>query len=239
MIVSGESWISRLPVEVRRRLDGSAVSRTYRPGEEITRAGRNCLGVHQLVEGYVRLTGLNSCGETALIAIYGPGTSWGETAVISGRAHHHTTLAMTTTRVRLLPRAEFLRACADHPEAREALCGKLADSISRLLQTREERASENMGCLVARSFLSFLEDDERDADQQNSYSIEVPLTQNDIAQFLGVTRQSIHPEIAALKAAGILEKRGSSWVVHDIRRLRRFSRARAFNNGRGAGSGPS
>lgn len=223
MINRRENWIGDLPADIRAELEACAVERAYAPGETIVRAGDPATGVHQVVEGYVKVTGLTSAGEMALIVVYGPGNAWGESPLIAERGHHHTTTAMTAVRVRHIPRAEFLRLFHAHAAVSVALCRKFSRAMSGLIRHGERQAADRMARRVAACFYGFVRDLPRPADA-NRCVLDVPLTQSDIASFLGVTRQSVQPEIAALKAAGILEKRDRTWDVHDIARLKRRAR---------------
>jgi len=214
-----ENWIGELPAQVQAELHACAEERAYRSGSEISRAGEFSSGVHQILDGYAKSTGLGPSGETAIIVVYGPGNCWGESPIVAERRNHHTTIAMTDVRVRHIPRADFLRAFHAHPIVSVSLCRKFSKSMSRLIRHSEAQSADRMSRRVASCFYSFVPDRSRGPDTM-ACALDVPLTQGDIASFLGVTRQSIQPAVAALKSAGILEKRGRVWHVLDIARLR-------------------
>ncbi|MBX3482241.1 Crp/Fnr family transcriptional regulator [Phenylobacterium sp.] len=221
MINRRENWIAALPAGIRAELEACAVVRDYPRGAAICEAGDPARGVHQVVEGYIKVTGLTRAGETAVIVVYGPGNCWGESPLIAERPHHHTTTAMTDVRVRHYPRADFLRIYAAHQAVSLALCRKFSRSMSQLIRREAAQSRERMARRVAGCFYAFLHGAPEPA--ANRGVIEAPLTQTDIADFLGVTRQSVQPEIAALKAAGIVEKRGGVWEVLDVRGLKRWA----------------
>ncbi|WP_374469486.1 Crp/Fnr family transcriptional regulator [Phenylobacterium sp.] len=222
MINRRENWIAGLPADARAELDRCATERRVRPGDVLIHAGAEASGVHQVLDGYVKVTGLTHAGDTAVIVIYSPGNCWGETPLISNRPHHHSTVAMTPVRFRTIAKADFLRIYDTYPAMAYALARKFSNAMTRLIQAREEIATGRVGPLVAASFLSLARDLPLPPDA-NACEIDVPVTQLDLANFLGVTRQSVQPEVAALKGAGILEKRSGSWLIHDMRRLRRCS----------------
>lgn len=218
MINRRENWIAALPADLRARLEACAVERAYDPGETVVRAGAPAAGVHQVMEGYIKVTGLTADGREGLIVVYGPGNCWGESPLIAERPHHHTTTAMTPARVRLIPRADFLRVFHADGAVSVALCRKFSKAMSRLIRHGEAQAADRLSRRVAACFYAFA----RDLPAEGARClIDVPLTQSDLASFLGVTRQSVQPEIAALRAAGVLEKRGAAWAVLDVARLRR------------------
>jgi CRP-like cAMP-binding protein len=56
-----------------------------------------------------------------------------------------------------------------------------------------------------------------------SITIDLPLTQNDLADHLGVTRQAVQREIGGLKRLGVLTKRDGLWRVVDATILKRLA----------------
>jgi CRP/FNR family transcriptional regulator, cyclic AMP receptor protein len=217
MINRRENWIAQLPQELQLWIDHQAIEHDVRAGEEIATAGSLPDGVHQVIQGYVKVTGLDRDGETILIALYGPGNCWSESPLVSNRPHHHSTFAMTDGRVRILPREAFQRLYAEHPIVRDLLCRKFSDQISRLLRTNRQHTTEKTSRLLAKTFCSFLRGEHVPA---NQYVLNLPLTQTDISNYVGISRQAIQKEVTKLKTLGIVEKSGDRWIVRDVARLR-------------------
>ncbi len=216
--ITNDTWIDGLPEHVQNDVNARMSRVTFRAGREVRRAGTVADCMSRIEEGYLRLTGLHSDGRRSLIAIYARGTSFGETALVAGRAYNHTTYALVDTVVSELPAADFWNLYRRHPEIPEALCRKFARLIARQITAREMRATLRLGQRIAMLFQDLARDGGI-ALEDGSTRLDVPLTQSDIAELFDVTRQSVQREVTHLKELSILEKRAGSWLIADPRRL--------------------
>ena len=221
-ITSDENWIAELPPAVAAAIRERMTTVEFAAGEPLKRAGESPSRMHQMESGYVKLVGLLEDGRQSIITIYAPGNCFSETAVIARRPYHHTTLAMTDCRVRVLNADDFWELYRAHPEIPEALCRKFAGSISRQMASRDMRANHRLGKRIAILFESLAH---RCAEARvgQSCTISVPITQSDIGDHFDVTRQSVQREITALKAAGILDKHMGRWIIRDLGKLSRVA----------------
>lgn len=220
-IITHENWIGELPEPVRQAVLARMIEVTVEPGETIAEAGRGANRIFQLVDGYVRLTGLHEDGSEALITIYVSGNCYAETAMVSRRPYNHTSIAMTRSRIRILHERDFWELYYSHAAIPEALCRKFADAISRQLAAREMRATTRLRQQIASMFADFAE---RCAGSSANDPIELdfPFTQSDIASIFDVTRQSVQREITYFRDHGLVEKRDGAWVVVNLAQLRRI-----------------
>lgn len=219
-IITHENWIGDLPEPVRDTVLARMIEVTVNPGDVIAEAGRDANRIFQVVDGYVRLTGLHEDGSEALITIYVSGNCYAETAMVSRRPYNYTSIAMVRSRIRILHERDFWDLYYSHAAIPEALCRKFADAISRQLAAREMRATTRLRQQIASMFADFAE---RCAGSPSDAPIELdfPFTQSDIASIFDVTRQSVQREITFFRDHGLVEKRDGSWVVINLAQLRR------------------
>lgn len=221
-ITSNENWIAELPPAVAAAIHGRMTTLSFAAGEPLKQAGESPSRMHQMESGYVKLVGLLEDGRQSIITIYSPGNCFSETAVIARRPYHHTTLAMTDCRVRVLAADDFWALYRRHPEIPETLCRKFANSISRQMASRDMRANHRLGKRIALLFESLAERCGEDR-VGASCTISLPITQSDIGDHFDVTRQSVQREITALKTAGILDKHMGKWIIRDLGKLSRIT----------------
>ena len=221
-ITSSENWIAELPSAVAAAIHARMTTLIFAAGEPLKQAGESPSRMHQMESGYVKLVGLLEDGRQSIITIYSPGNCFSETAVIARRPYHHTTLALTDCRVRVLTADDFWDLYRAHPEIPETLCRKFANSISRQMANRDMRANHRLGKRIALLFESLAE---RCAEERVGQScvISLPITQSDIGDHFDVTRQSVQREITALKAAGVLDKHMGRWIIRDLGKLSRVA----------------
>lgn len=220
-IVSSENWITALPDVVRQEIFERMVPRDLVAGEVLTTPGMPPLGLFQLEAGFLRLLAYHEDGRQTLILVYRPGNCLSESPLVARRPYNHSTIALTNARVRQLAPDDFWMLYHRHPAIPEALCRKFAVSMSRLLNRREFAVTRRLREMVALVFCNLTEECGR-TEPDGSITIELPLTQNDLADHLGVTRQAVQREVGALKRLGVLAKRDGLWRISDAAGLGRM-----------------
>jgi CRP/FNR family cyclic AMP-dependent transcriptional regulator len=221
-LLSHENWIGALPEAVRGEILELMVPRDLLAGDVLIEAGAESVGIYQLDRGYLRLVADHADGRQTLILVYRPGNCFSESPLVAQRRPNHSTVALTDARVRLLPTEDFWRLYHRHPAIPEALCRKFAHNMSRLLIRREIAVTRRLREMVAVVFCN-LADACGIQEADGTIVIDLPLTQNDLADHLDVTRQAVQREVAALKSLGVLAKRDGLWRVIDAARLRRLA----------------
>ena len=212
-ILNFDDWTGTLSQELRTAMREQMPATEFAPGAVIARAGDVATAMFQVESGFLKLTGLQEDGRQVLFTIYGPGACFAETALVAQRPLNHSTVALTSARVRRLPAAAFWNLYNCNPAIADALCRKFASVVSRQLAVRESRVADRLGKRVAMMFTGLAEScGERLPD--GSVKIVLPITQTDVAEFFDVTRQSIQREITSLKRAGMLSKIAGTWRVN-------------------------
>jgi CRP-like cAMP-binding protein len=221
-LLGHENWIATLPAAVQQEISARMIPRDLAAGELLIEAGSEPLGIYQVERGYLRLIAYHPDGRQTLIVIYRAGNCFSESPLVAGRSPNHTTLAMTPARVRLLRTEDFWTLYHRHPEISDALCRKFATSMSRLLSRREIAVTHRLRAMVAFIFCNLAAECGA-AEPDGSITIDLPLTQKDLADHLDVTRQAVQREVGALKDLGVLTKRDGLWRVLNGPQLRRMS----------------
>lgn len=220
-VINRENWIGSLPSSVRSAIEARMTRFSVEPGMPVKRAGEAATRIFQVESGFLSLIGLHLDGRQALITIYGAGNCFSETALIVGRVHNHTTMALTPAVMRQLDRDDFWELYHKHPEIPEALCRKFAEAISRQMASREQRATQRLGQRIASMFINLMDHAGVEL-PGGSVRIPLPITQSNIADLFDVTRQSVHREVGHLRKLSLIEKQQGEWVVVDPRRLRQI-----------------
>lgn len=212
-IVHDENWIAELPVPVRDDLLRRTTRQIVQAGATLKAAGDAPDAIYQVEEGLLKLMGLYPDGRNMLIELYSPGNSFGETAVIVHRpGHFHTTVALVPTIVRRLDRDDFWALYRAHPEIPEALSRKFAHKITRMFNSREMKATLRLRSQIA-SLLLNIADQCGTARDDGTVRFVVPISHNDIAEHLDVTRQAVQREVAVLRRAGLILQADGGWTL--------------------------
>jgi CRP-like cAMP-binding protein len=170
------------------------------PDESLFARGGEANGLCCVVAGALRIGALDSQGDSTLLAYLEPYQWFGEISLIDGRPRTHDAVADGTTQVLVVPREPLLAWLDAHPatwrELARLACRKLRVlfiAVEELAQLPlEERVWRRLQ-LVARGYGS------REAPRRR-----IRLSQEVLAQMLGVSRQSINKALKALEAGGRL-----------------------------------
>ena len=214
-----ENWISDLPGLVQRAIRARMSTIMLRPGDTLQEAGKPPTHLYELEDGFLKLCRLRPDGGVRFLALYAPGSAFGETALVLSRRHHqHSSIALAASRVRSLPAEDFRALCTEYPEIPAALCFKFAGLVGDLLQRGDQAVTTRLRSRVA-AMLSSLGRDLGRPDADGRISFTLPISHSDIAQHVDATRQAVQRELAMLAQERLVERHGNRWTLADIGRL--------------------
>ncbi|MEM6475058.1 MAG: Crp/Fnr family transcriptional regulator [Pseudomonadota bacterium] len=184
-----------LEVRLKERLIATSLARTYSDGQFIQHRGSRADGFWLIEEGSVRIGQHLPDGEFRAMAVLGPGDSYGELAVFSGRRRVVDALSRGVSAVRFIAGAPFLTALAEYPESNRAMLGALS---AQLQDTLDQLAGMRRGSNPARL-----------AGLLYNLSAEgegIAITQEELAELLGATRATANAALRTLEQAGLIER---------------------------------
>jgi CRP/FNR family cyclic AMP-dependent transcriptional regulator len=182
-------------------------------GAVILMEGQPPTGLFALCEGQVKLSTTSQEGRTLILRIAGPGEVLGLHAVITGKSHEMTVETLQPSLLNFVNRAEFLRFIREHNDA----CLYAAQQAARNCQDAYNavRSTLLLRSVPAR-VAKFLLESATDGHVKNgAVWLTLMLTHDDIAQFLGTTRESITRTLSDFRKKAIVEIQGSTLIIHD------------------------
>lgn len=198
--LASDEWFSHCDPALQAELLRLARMRHLAPGESLFARGGEADGLCCVVAGALRIGALDAEGHSALLAYLEPYQWFGEISLIDSQPRTHDAMADGPTQVLVVPREPLLAWLEIHPamwrELARLACRKLRVlfvAVEELAQLPlEERVWRRLQ-LVARGYGS------REAPRRH-----IRLSQEVLAQMLGVSRQSINKALKALEAEGRL-----------------------------------
>jgi len=215
---------SAVPAAVRAASDAPSATgeleilpRLYRGKEMVYLEDEPADFAYLVVEGAVRLHRTTPDGRRQLVGFAGPG-DW--LAVGAGEAYSHTAEALVESRLKPLSRAEFDRRMR---EDRGFLNEMMKTAASKLRE-----AEEQMILLGQRSALekvaAFLVGFARRRGVCGRGEFRLPMDRADIADYLGLTIETVSRKFTQLKVAGLIGLPTPSWVrIRDMSALERIA----------------
>ncbi|WP_329316258.1 Crp/Fnr family transcriptional regulator [Streptomyces sp. NBC_01278] len=164
----------------------------------------------------VTLTGSN--GERTLLAVRGPGELLGELAVLDAQPRSASVIAAESCLVHLIPAPDFL----SFVETNGLLNPILRHAIARVRESEAVRLELATACVPIRlaGALSRLVD----AASAHQPAVSVRLTQEELSQMIGASRNAVGAAIKPWREKGWLETdRSGGLLIHDITSIRAHS----------------
>ena len=202
------------PREFADVLAGAGRRRTYPRGSLVFAEGDEAHEVLIIRSGSVKVLVTAADGRQVVIDVFDPGALLGELATDGAVRRSATAVALTRLDVVAVPAAEFRRIVRDHEGAALALIDLLAGRLRTAAQRHVELgAADSVARVCAR--LDELADRYGVIDQRGDLLVDAPITQLDIAQWAGLSREAVVKSLRSLRSLGWVEIRGRTFVIRD------------------------
>ncbi|MEU2135040.1 Crp/Fnr family transcriptional regulator [Streptomyces sp. NPDC018352] len=158
-------------------------------------------------------------GERTLLAVRGPGELLGELAVLDEKPRSATVIAVESCRIRLIPSSDFLHFVERH----DLLAPLLRHAITRVRESetvRLEFATADVPLRLAGALGRLVR-----AGSQTSGGLSIRLTQAELSQMIGASRNAVGSAIKPWREQGWLEtEAGGGLIIHDIQAIEQDAR---------------
>jgi CRP/FNR family cyclic AMP-dependent transcriptional regulator len=165
-----------------------------------------------LAEGVVKLVLRSSRGNVIELVRHRPPAVFGEVAVLDGGPRSATAEAVQRSRLLIVAREEFLRLLRSDVQVTDALLRSLGEMVRRTTRQLSDIAFLDMQGRVARQLLQLAED---------GGTFVPPITQSELADMIGGTRQSVNSALRGLEELGHIRIDGKAIRILHPEALRR------------------
>jgi CRP/FNR family cyclic AMP-dependent transcriptional regulator len=188
--------------------------RSLVPGEFLFLEGDHSASVYACVEGRIRLFVSLPSGQELLLGMKTTGDEFGELSAIDGRPRSASARAVEPSVVAELPSDRFLRAISERPEYWLSVCQSLSAQLRRANDRLIARNSSSATVRTGRMLVELASLMMRHGGGGDVF--ELPMTQSDLAEWIGATRESTARALAQFRRAGLIETCRGRIVVLDV-----------------------
>jgi CRP-like cAMP-binding protein len=207
------------PCEIDALLSYSHVER-YSAGREIFAKGSPGRSMMAVLRGTVSISSLSPEGKKIVFNSVHPGEFFGEIALLDGEERTATATAVEDCELLVLNRRDFMPLLEKHAD----MCIELLKIVCRRLRQTSEQVEDvlfrHLGARIAKGLVQLAKStgrkDLRDA------PVELHLTQQDLADIVGGTRESVNKHLSSLEKAGLIETGKSTIVIRRLAALERM-----------------
>lgn len=197
-MLNQSSLFSMLSDEELRTLESHANRKSYRRNTVVIEKGGESSALYILISGKARVFVSDQQGKELVLSVFdAPGTYFGELALLGETERTASVMTVEDSKLLVLSRQDFLGAIRERPEIALALVRDLAERVRQLTEKVSSLALDDVyGRLVA-----VLEEEARDEDGRR---VTGRLTQQEIGQRVGASREMISRIFKDLRAGGYI-----------------------------------
>lgn len=219
-LIAGVPLFQSLTESDRETLAGSFVRHSFDRGEMIFRQGDAGVHLYLVESGRIKITTLAPDGREAFVAIIGPGQVFGELSLFEGQQRTADARAMEPTTLHALSHDDFRPYVASHPDVAWELLRVLSRMVRRQDQAIQDMVFLDVGGRVARRLLDLASQHGEPAGD-GVVRIEVPITQEELAQMVGASRESVNKALGSFMDRGWVTLEGRHYIITDTESLKR------------------
>ncbi|ANH76653.1 crp-like helix-turn-helix domain protein [Ralstonia insidiosa] len=215
------SWFGALDVSLQDALIGIAAVRRLGAGDVLFRRGDPPDGLYCVVEGTICIGATSAEGREALLAVLEPVNWFGEIGVFDRQPRTHDARADVSTTLLHMPQAALITLLDSTPALLHAFALLLTHKLRLTFTVLEETALLPASVRVARRLL-LMADGYGDLRLGTRRVLRVP--QEQLAQLLALSRQTVNQVLKDLQARGILKVAYGEIELLDFAGLRDLAR---------------
>jgi CRP-like cAMP-binding protein len=204
----------------REALARAVARRRFRRGDIIFQKDEPGHALFIVERGSVRIYVPSTQGNDLILAVLGTGDFFGDISLLDGRPRSASAAATAETTLLTLERADFIALITSRPAAAMAVL----EAVSRRLRETDEMASDlaflDVAGRLAKKLLE-LAGSHGVARPAGGTLIDLPITQEELANMIGVTRESVNRNLSDFRRMGLVQNQGRKLIIREPERLRR------------------
>jgi CRP/FNR family transcriptional regulator len=223
-----ESVLRRAPLfdglddEAARMLRHQMAEVKLSRGEHLFMEGDDGDALYVVIDGKMKLTRAAADGRENLLSVLGPGEMFGELSLFDPRPRTSSASAVTDVTLAALGHDALRAWLLEHPEASMHMLRQLARRLRRANDVTADLVFTDVPGRVAKNLLDLA--DRFGQQEHDGLHVHHDLTQEELAQLVGASRETVNKALADFAARGWLQISARSVLILDAERLRRRAR---------------
>jgi len=191
-------------------------------GERLFSEGDDGDKLYIILEGKIKLTKAAPDGRENLLSVHGPGEMFGELSLFDPIPRTSSATAVTSARLAGLAHDDLRIWLSSRPEVAMHLLQALAQRLRRINDVKADLVFTDVPGRVAKALLDLA--DRFGVLTPEGVQVNHDLTQEELAQLVGASRETVNKALADFTARGWIQLAAKSVLVTDTDRLRKRAR---------------
>jgi len=202
-------------------LSESVRLQSLKKGQTLFRKGDEGSSLYIIKQGTIKIVLPSRLGDEVIVTIFFEGDFFGEMALFDGKPRSADALAMELTKIYMLSRNDFLLFLQSNINAMKSILSQLTNRLRSTDDFLEGACFLSASARLAKKLLDLAESHgQKDGD---SVYIDLNLTQKELGDMIGSTRESINKELKILRDKNLITMQENKIQIIDITRLKRRS----------------
>jgi CRP-like cAMP-binding protein len=197
---------------------------TFPPRAVVVSQGEAATALFAIVQGRLKVASCGPDGRDTVLGIMAEGEVFGEVALLDGGLRSATCTAIETCELLAIERSEFMTLVESSPSIAVKLLDVLAQRLRRLSQRSEDAAFLDVPGRLARSLCDLAARfGERLRAPSNEIRITLKLSQQELGDLVGATRESVNKHLSDWTRQGLMRVQDGRMIISDIASVRRLA----------------
>lgn len=193
------------------RITNLIIRRQYEKGELIILEGSSLEGLIIINRGQVKVFRDTLEGREQILYIFSQGDFFGEKNLLRNEEAAYNVEALERTNICMIKKSDFQKLLREHPDIGIKIMEELCNRLDRLENTIESMGAKNVEARVSSVLLEFSE--RYGKEHKKGILIELPLSREGIANYIGLSRETVSRKMSLLQDEGVIEMIGNKKVI--------------------------
>jgi CRP/FNR family cyclic AMP-dependent transcriptional regulator len=208
--------------EDARALRGDIIDVHLDRGERLFSEGDAGDKLYIILTGKIKLTKAAPDGRENLLSVHGPGEMFGELSLFDPIPRTSSATAVTNARLAALAHDDLRTWLFARPQVAMHMLQALAQRLRRINEVKADLVFTDVPGRVAKALLDL--SDRFGVPTPDGVQVNHDLTQEELAQLVGASRETVNKALADFAARGWIQLAAKSVLVTDTDRLRKRAR---------------
>ncbi len=214
-------WAGALPAELRARVEAETVVRPCAAGGLVCRKGEPVEHWIGVVDGLVKMANVSADGKPTSFTGIPAGGWFGEGSLLKDEPRRYDIVALRTSQIAYMPRATFMTLLDTSVAFNRFLLVQLNERLGQFIAMVEHDRLLGPDARLARGLAALF-----NPHLYPGIGPTLPISQEEIGQLVGLSRQRVNQALKRLEGAGMLRVEYGGVTVTDLAGLRRFDDSR-------------
>ena len=215
-LLSKHFLMSTMPERALDELVKFSTVARFEPHQDIFNKGDPGDCLYGVLSGRVRIYSTSHEGSEIMLNVMETGELFGEIAIFDGRPRTASAAAMERADLLRIHRDHFLPYVKANPDLIVGVLSLVCDRLRWASSTIEDTAFLSFPARIAKRLLFLVDHHSR----PEGHDITIPISQHDLGNMVGASRETVNKQLALWRSAGILDTGRGALVIRNPDALR-------------------